>query len=309
MTATALRFSIVGIFSILASFAAGAQAASADGAASATVVRESGSQGNQGDQPPPGPTLVGDGLTQFNGIVPNTAFGLFSFSFNVTNLGDTSVKKHISAQSIQFSSNFSNTAIAGIDEISTSLIDVKCLQTSGGSAWWSGTVFFFTPDPRINGATNSQILNDVAHSRYLIGGKIINGVPEKRSVFISGANVPEVSLADAFSIYSVLVPILGQSAGGFCRLHDGMFGGNADFLQLDTIHTGTIQQSTNCVTGHAPNVGEVLCDIQWMQPDDTTPVSVAPNVASTFAHPPAASIYDLSGVTRDFVAGSVVIGP
>jgi len=36
---------------------------------------------------------------------------------------------------------------------------------------------------------------------------------------------------------------------------------------------------------------------------------VAPNTPATFSNPPAASIYDLSGVTRDFVAGSVVIGP
>ncbi len=85
-----------------------------------------------------------------------------------------------------------------------------------------------------------------------------------------------------------------------------MFAEFADYLQLTTINNG---QSTNCVTGRLPNVGEVLCDIQWLDPSDTISEGVAPNTPTTFSNPPAASIYDLSGVTRDFVAGSVVIGP
>jgi hypothetical protein len=253
------------------------------------------------------PTLVGVGVTQFlDGI--GQADGLFSFTFNVTNLGDTSVSKHLSSQTILLSSQGS-TAVGGIDQTSTSLINIQCLQTSGNVAWWSGTVFFFTPDPRVNTATNTQILNDVSLNTYVIGGKIISGVPEERSLFLSGANVPEVSLNDAGSINSVSVSILGTSGTSFCKLNDAMFAGNADFLQLNTVTRGNVT-SRNCVTGQLPrNRGVGLCDIQWLDPSDTISEGVAPNTPATFSNPPAASIYDLSGVTRDFVAGSVVIGP
>jgi len=251
------------------------------------------------------PTLVGVGLTQFiDGI--GQADGLFSFTFNVTNLGDTSVSKHLSSQTILLSSQGS-TAVGDIDQTSTALINIQCLQTSGNTAWWSGTEFLFTPDPRINAATNAQILNDVSLKRYVVGGKIISGVPEKRSLFLSGANVSEVSLNDAGSINSVSVSILGTSGTSFCKLNDAMFAEFADYLQLTTINNG---QSTNCVTGRLPNVGEVLCDIQWLDPSDNSiPGGVVPNTPTNLSNPPAASIYDLSGVTRDFVAGSVVIGP
>ena len=254
----------------------------------------------------PSPTLVGDGLTQFVGPT-GQAFGLFSFTFNVTNLGDKTVSQHLSSQTLLLPSDSSNTTVGGIDQTSTSLINIQCLQTSGNTAWWSGTEFFFTPDPRVNAATNAQILNDVSLKRYVVGGKIISGVPEKRSLFLSGANVSEVSLNDAGSINSVSVSILGTSGTSFCKLNDAMFAEFADYLQLTTINNG---QSTNCVTGRLPNVGEVLCDIQWLDPSDNSiPGGVVPNTPTNLSNPPAASIYDLSGVTRDFVAGSVVIGP
>src|SRR5262249_49451523 len=153
---------------------------------------------------------------------------------------------------------------------------------SSNEAWWSGTEFFFTPDPRINAATNAQILNDVSLGRYVAGGKIISGVPEKRSLFIAGANVPEVSLNDAGSINSVSVSILGTSGANFCTLNDGMFAGNADFRQLSTIHGG----STHCVTGHLPSPGQVLCDIEWLDPTDTISEGISPNIPATFANPP-----------------------
>lgn len=250
------------------------------------------------------PTLVGVGLTQFVNFT-DQASGLFSFTFNVTNLGDQTVSQHLSSQTLLLPSDFSSTTVGGIDQTSTSLINIQCLQTSGSTAWWSGTVFFFTPDPRINAATNAQILNDVSLKRYVAGGKIINGVPEKRSLFVAGANVSEVSLNDAGSINSVSVSILGRSGTSFCQLKKAMLSGFADYLQLTTINNG---QSTNCVTGRLPNVGEALCDIQWLDPNDTISEGVAPNTPATFSNPPSASIYDLSSVTRDFVAGSVVIG-
>jgi hypothetical protein len=253
------------------------------------------------------PTLVGVGLTQ-SGIT-GQASGLFSFTFNVTNLGDTSVSKHLSSQTILLSSQGS-TAVGDIDQTSTSLINIQCLQTSGNVAWWSGTVFFFTPDPRVNTATNTQILNDVSLNTYVIGGKIISGVqPEERSLFLSGANVPEVSLANAGTIGSVSVSILGNSGTSFCKLQDKMFAGNADFLQLNTVSRGNVT-SRNCVTGQLPtNRGVGLCDIQWLDPSDTISEGVVNNTPANLANPPSASLYDLSGVTRDFVAGSVVIGP
>jgi hypothetical protein len=255
----------------------------------------------------PSATLIGNGVTQFAGITAGSAFGLFSFTFNVTNLGDKSVKRHLSSQTLLLSSDISSITVAGIDQTSSSLIDVKCLEVSGDTAWWSGAVFFYTPDPRVNGATNTQILSDVGAGSYVIGGKIINGIPEKRSLFLSGANVPEVSLNDAGSINSVLLPILGKSGTSFCKLHDAMFAGNADYLQLDTVNPGS---NHDCVTGRPPVTGEVLCDIQWLAPDDSTPIGFpAPNNSLTFSNPPNAAFYDLASVTRNFVAGSVVIGP
>lgn len=264
---------------------------------------------NRASSSPPqsSPTLVGDGLTQFSNPI-GQAFGLFNFTFNVTNLGGD-LSQHLSSQTLLLPSDVGNTTVGGINLMSSSLTNVQCLETTNknpkhsNEAWWSGTEFFFTPDPRINAATNAQILNDVSLGRYVVGGKIISGVPEKRSLFIAGANVPEVSLNDAGSINSVSVSILGTSGASFCTLNDGMFAGNADFRQLSTIQNG---MSTNCVTGRP---GPVLCDIEWLDPSDTISLGIAPNIPATFANPPSASLYDLSGLTRNFVAGSVVIGP
>ena len=190
----------------------------------------------------PSPTLVGVGLTQSVNIT-GQAIGLLSFTFNVTDLGDGSVSQHLYSQTLLMSST-SDTTVGGIDQTSASLINIQCLQTSGGNtAWWSGTQFFFTPDPRNNAATNAQILNDVRLKRYVVGGKIIGGVPERRSLVLSSGNVPEVSLNDAGSIGSVSVPVLGKSGANYCKLEDAMFGGIADYLQLSTINNGT---STSC---------------------------------------------------------------
>lgn len=246
----------------------------------------------------PSPTLVGVGLTQSVNITGQVS-ELFSFTFNVTNLGDKTVSQHLSSQTLLLSSNS-----GGIDQTSTSLINIQCLQTSGNTAWWSGTEFLFTPDPRINAATNSQVLNDVSLKRYIVGGKIISGVPEQRSLFLSGANVSEVSLNDAGSINSLSVSILGTSGTSFCKLNDAMLAGFADYLQLTTKNG-----LSGCITGRPPNTGQVLCDIQWLDPSDTISEGVVPNTPTNLSNPPAASIYDLSGLTRDFVAGSVVIGP
>src|SRR5215469_14777427 len=212
--------------------------------------------------PQSSPTLVGDGLTQVSNIAGQT-FGLFNFTFNVTNLGGE-LSQHLSSQTLLLSSDLSNTTVGGINRITSSLTNVQCLETNknpraSNEAWWSGTEFFFTPDPRINAATNAQILNDVNIGRYVVGGKIISGVPEKRSLFIAGANVPEVSLNDAGSINSVSVSMFGTSGASFCTLNDGMFAGNADFRQLSTIGG-----STHCITGQLPSPGQVLCDIEWL---------------------------------------------
>jgi hypothetical protein len=254
-------------------------------------------------------TLVGGGSTLLAGNAAGSASGVYSFSFNVTNLDDKSLEGHLSSHTILFTPDTDHTKIADIDRAVTWLVDVQCVEVSGNTAWWSGRVFFYTRDPRFNAATNTQVQNDVATSRYIVGGKIIGGVPEKRSLFITGGTVPEVSLNDGGSLNGVLLPMLGTSGAAYCKLHDGMFAGNADFLQLDTVNTGSANQSTNCVTGRPPNAGEVLCDIQWLKPDDITPVAFAPNTPATFATPPPDSLYDQSSVTRDIGVGSVVIGP
>jgi hypothetical protein len=231
---------------------------------------------------------------------------LFSFMFNVTSLGGA-LNQHLAA-----SSRLSSSAdtVNSLDQISSSSTDVQCLQVSadGTTAWWSGTVFFQTPDARVNAAVNDQTLNDVRSGRYIVGGKIINdGQVEKRSLFLSGATVPEVSLNDAGTLASVIPAILGTTGASYCSLRDGLFLA-ADYRQLGTIHTGPPGQRSRCVTGRAPSAREVLCDIEWLDPNDNPlPGGIVTNTPANLANPPAQSLYSLSGVVRSFVAGRVVI--
>jgi hypothetical protein len=253
-----------------------------------------------------GNTLIGDGLTQSSNVTGGVS-SLFSFMFNVTNLsGD--LGQHIAA-SARLSS--STDTVAALDQISSSSTSVGCLQVSadGTTAWWSGTVFFQTPDARLNPAVNDQILNDVRAGVYIVGGKIINGGQvEKRSLFLSGAQISEVSLNDAGSISSVIPPILGRTGGTYCTLRDRMYD-VADYKQLDTIRTGTPAESHHCVTGRVPSRNEKLCDIEWLDPNDNSfsPRVRVANTPDNLANPPAASLYNLSAVVRLFTAGRVVI--
>ena len=252
------------------------------------------------------PALVGDGLTQSTNVTGTQVSSLFSFMFNVTDLGGA-LNQHLAASSRLSSSTGT---VNSLDQISSSSTDVQCLQVSadGTTAWWSGTVFFQTPDARVNAAVNDQTLNDVRSGRYIVAGKIINdGQAEKRSLFLSGATVPEVSLNDAGTIASVTPPILGTTGTTYCSLRDGLFVA-ADYRQLGTIHTGPPGQRSRCVTGRAPNAREVLCDIEWLDPNDNPlPGGIVTNTPANLANPPAQSLYSLSGVVRSFVAGRVVI--
>jgi hypothetical protein len=169
-------------------------------------------------------------------------------------------------------------------------------------------VLFQTPDARVNSAVNEQTLNDVRAGRYIVGGKIINdGQVEKRSPFLSGAAVPEVSLNAAGTVASVAPAILGATGANYCSLRDGLFLA-ADYMQLNTIHTGAPGQMSRCITGRAPNTREVLCDIQWLDPNDSPlPGGIVTNTPANLASLPRGSLYNLSGVVRLFVAGKVVI--
>jgi hypothetical protein len=226
--------------------------------------------------------------------------------FNVTDLSGA-LNQHLAASSRLSSST---DTVTGLDQISSSATNVGCLQLSadGATAWWSGTVFFQTPDARVNSAVNEQTLNDVRAGRYIIGGKIINdGQVEKRSLFLSSSAVPEVSLNAAGTIASVTPAVLGKTGANYCSLRDGLFLA-ADYMQLNTIHTGALSQRSHCITGRTPNTGEVLCDIEWLDPNDNPlPGGIVANTPANLANPPRGSLYDLSGVVRLFVAGKVVI--
>jgi hypothetical protein len=249
-------------------------------------------------------TLIGDGLTQTTDFTGTQVNSLFSFMFNVSDVGG-GLSQHLSTSSLLSSTTGTVTAL---NEISSTATNVQCLQVSsnGKTAWWSGTVFFQTPDARVNAAVNEQILNDVSAGRYIVGGKIINGKVEARSLFISGATFSEVSLNDAGTIGSVSPSILGATGASYCGLGDGLFQA-ADYVQLNSIHTGPASTSHRCVTGRAPRPNEVLCDIEWLDANGNPSGIIVANTPANLAQPPQFSLYDLSGVVRQFVAGKVAI--
>jgi hypothetical protein len=245
------------------------------------------------------PALIGDGLTQTTNLTGGVS-SLFSFTFNVTNLGGD-LSQHL-ATSARLSS--STNTVTALDQISSSSTSVGCLQASadGSTAWWSGTVFFQTPDSRVNLAVNNQILNDVRAGVYIVGGKIVNS-GLGRGLFLSAAQIPEVSLNDAGAISSVSPTILGKTGGTYCALRDGMYDA-ADYKQLNTWGG-----SHNCVTGRVPSPNERLCDVEWLDPNDNSfsPRVIVRNTPGNLASPPAASLYNLSSLVRQFIAGRVVI--
>lgn len=270
-------------------------------------------------------SIQGDGLTASVAIVGDRTapVGLLGFSIDASSNG----KPGTFAYQLIFSNPVSD-LISGLNQLTSTQSTVRCVSVDedGDTGWFSAAVTFATPDFRANNATQEQTAALIDAGLEIVYGRVSDGDHQTRSLFILSSTAPVVSLQDAGGLGSTSTSLTNQlNVNNFCRTQDNMLNGNADYIQLNTINNGS---STDCCTpdkagcvititkkgtdATAKLNGRTvdLCDINYLAPDDETPVGgPLPNVPSTFApqNIPALSLYSNAEITRSFQAGHVNI--
>jgi len=204
----------------------------------------------------------------------------------------------------------------------TQITDMKvdCLSFSGNTAWFSGLISHYQPDPRLTAAENAQNAAQFKRRSLVQSGRLTdNGPsnPDSRSFFITLAvNMVEGldnSVAPIGGYVNGSNSTVGLDGSTLCQIGDAEFGGQADgYLVCTGNPTYCVQPAADAKSKSGLNQAQfdlyiANTGIQWVDGDGNDFGSPVANTVANVENPPAAILYSAAGVQRVFSSGNIII--